>query len=127
LPIYSLPHPSPRAGFGFDNGASSQPATDSLVASDCILSGATVRHSILFSRARIGDGSVVEDSLLLPNGVIGRNVTVRRAIVDNHCVLPDGIRIGVYPDQDRSRFMVSEKGVTLVTAAMLGQTMQAKA
>lgn len=122
-PIYSLAHLSPGAGFGFDNGASSQLAIDSLVASDCILSGATVRHSMLFSKTRIGHGSVVEDSLLLPNVVIGRNVVLRRAIVDSHCVLPDGIRIGVDPEHDRSRFTVSEKGVTLVTPAMLRQAM----
>lgn len=74
-----------------------------------------------------GHGSVVEDSLLLPDLLIGRNVVLRRAIIDSHCVLPDVIRIGVDPDQDRSRFTVSEKGVTLVTPAMLGLTMQAEA
>lgn len=127
MPIYSLPHPSPSAGFGFHDGASSQLAIDSLVARDCILSGATVRHSMLFPETRIGHGSVVEDSLLLPDLVIGRNVVLRRAIIDSHCVLPDVIRIGVDPDQDRSRFTVSEKGVTLVTPAILGLTMQAEA
>lgn len=104
-PIYGRPQSSPRAGFGFDDGGRSHLAINSLVSSDCILGGATVRHSMLFSKARIGHGSVVEDSLLLP----------------------DGIRIGVDPGHDRSRFTVSEKGVTLVTPAMLGQAMHAEA
>ena len=61
------------------------------------------------------------DSLLLPDVVVGRNVVLRRAIVDKHCVLPDGIKIGLCPAEDRSRFTVTEQGVTLVTPEMLGQ------
>lgn len=75
----------------------------------------------------MGDGSVVEDSLVLPDVVVGRNVVLRRAIIDSHCVLPDGISIGVNADQDRSRFTVREKSVTLMTPAMLGQSVHAEA
>ena len=86
-----------------------------------IASGATIRRSLLFCKARVGEGSVVEDSLLLPDVVVGRSVVLRRAIIDKHCVLPDGIKIGVNPGEDRSRFRVTDKGVTLVTPEMLGQ------
>lgn len=89
--------------------------------SDGVVSSAMVRRSMLFSKPIIGHGSVIEDSLLLPGVVVGRNVMLRRTIIDSHCVLPDGIHIGVDPDADRLRFTVTEKGVTLVTPAMLGQ------
>lgn len=126
-PIHSMQHQSPPASYVFDDEGSRNRAFDSLVSSDCIFSGAMVRHSMLFSKAHVGNGSVVEDSLVLPDVVVGRNVVLRRAIIDSHCVLPDGISIGVDPDQDRSRFTVSEKGVTLVTPAMLGQSVHAEA
>ena len=124
-PIHSMQHQLPPASFVFDDEGRRNMAIDSLVSSDCIFSGTTVRHSMLFSKAHIGDGSVVEDSLVLPNVVVGRNVVLRRAIIDSHCVLPDGISIGGDLVQDRSRFTVSEKGVTLVTPAMLGQSVHA--
>ncbi len=125
-PIRSLPHQLPPAKFVFDGEGRRGMAIDSLVASGCIVSGATVRRSVLFSKARIGDGSLVEDSLVLPDVVIGRNAVVRRSIIDKHCVLPDGIKIGVYPSEDRSRFTVTDKGVTLVTPDMLGQCVHAR-
>ena len=125
-PIRSLQHQLPPAKFVFDEDGRRGMAVDSLVSSGCIVSGAAVRRSLLFSKVRVGDGSVVEDSLLLPNVVVGRNVVLRRAIIDKHCVLPDGMKIGVYPDEDRARFTVTDKGVTLVTPEMLGQNVHVR-
>jgi glucose-1-phosphate adenylyltransferase len=120
-PIRSLQQPLPPAKFVFDDEGRRGMAVDSLVSSGCIVSGATVRRSVLFSNARVEDGSVVEDSLLLPGVTVGRHAVLRRTIVDEDCVLPEGIKIGLYPSEDRARFTVTEKGVTLVTASMLGQ------
>ena len=120
-PIRGFQPQLPPAKFVFDEDGRRGMAVDSLVSSGCIVSGAAVRRSLLFSKVRVGDGSVIEDSLVLPNVVVGRHVVLRRAIIDKHCVLPDGMKIGVYPAEDRSCFMVTEKGVTLVTPAMLGQ------
>jgi glucose-1-phosphate adenylyltransferase len=120
-PIRGMPQPLSPVDVVCDEDGYCGMASDSLFTSGCIVSGATVRRSMLFSRARVGKGSLVEDSLLLPQVVVGRHVVLRRAIIDSHCVLPDGIHIGVDPSADRSRFTVSANGVTLVTPAMLGQ------
>jgi glucose-1-phosphate adenylyltransferase len=120
-PMRGMPRPLPPVDVVCDEAGFCGMAINSLFTSGCIVSGATVQRSMLFSRARVGRGSVVEDSLLLPHAVVGRHVVLRRAIIDSHCVLPDGIQIGVDPTHDRSRFTVSANGVTLVTAAMLGQ------
>jgi len=96
-------------------------AVDTLVSGGCIVSGATVRRSVLFSESRVDDGSLVEESLVLPGARVGRNVVVRRAIIDKRCVLTDGMTIGVDPVADRARFAVTENGITLVTPEMLGQ------
>ena len=120
-PIRTQEQHLPPAKFVFDDEGRRGQAIDSLVASGCIVSGATVRRSLLFSKVRVDDGSLVEDSLVLPHAVIGRRVVLRRAIVGERCVVPDGTRIGVHPAEDRAHYTVSEKGVTLVTREMLGQ------
>jgi glucose-1-phosphate adenylyltransferase len=113
------PH-RPPAKFVFDDLDRRGIAVDALVSDGCIVSGALVRRSILFYGARVGEGSVVEDSVVLPNVVIGRQVRLRRTIIDKHCVLPDGFEAGVDAAQDRARFNVTERGVVLVTPQMLG-------
>jgi glucose-1-phosphate adenylyltransferase len=122
-PIHSRPEPLAPAKFVSDGAGHRGTAVDSLVAGGCIVSGATVVRSVLFSKVRVGDASVVEDSLLLPGVVVGRGVTLRRVIVDTGCVVPDGLRVGVNPVEDRARFTVTEHGVVLVTPAMLAQAL----
>jgi glucose-1-phosphate adenylyltransferase len=118
-PIRGAPLHAPPAKFVFDDRARRGEAIDALVGAGCIVSGASVRRSVLFTQARAGDGSVVESSLLLPRAVVGRDCIVRRAIVDEGCVLPDGTRIGVDPATDAARFAISPGGVVVVTARML--------
>jgi len=124
-PILSLQRQLPPAKFMCDEPGRRGTALDSLVSSGCIVSGATVRRSILSSKVRVGEGSLVEDSVLLPNVVVGRRVRLWRAVVDMHCVLPDGFCAGVDPAHDRAHFHVTERGITLVTPEMLGQPMGA--
>lgn len=120
-PIRTLQYQLPPAKFVIDDEGRPGTAIDSLVSSGCIVSGATVRGSILFSKVRVGEGSVIEDSLVLPDVVVGRHVQLRRAIVDKHCVLPDGLKVGFSAAEDGARFTISDKGITLVTPEMLGQ------
>lgn len=109
----------PGARFATDEAGRVGLATDSIVCGGCVVTGASVRRSLLSPQVHVGEGSVIEDSVLLPGVRVGRNVVLRRAIVDEHCVLPDGIKIGVWPDEDGARFTVTASGVTLVTAGML--------
>jgi glucose-1-phosphate adenylyltransferase len=118
-PILSLQAQLPPAKFVFDDEGRRGLAVDSLVSSGCIVSGATIRRSVLFAKVRVDEHSVIEDSLVLPGAMVGRHVTLRRAIVDKRCVLPDGLKVGVFPDEDRARFHVTERGVTLVMPQML--------
>lgn len=118
-PILSLQPQLPPAKFVFEEPQRRGTALDSLVSSGCIVSGATVRRSLLSSKVRVGDRSLIEDSVILPNVVIGRDVVLRRAVIDKRCVLPDGFQAGLDVDHDRARFYVSERGVVLVTPRML--------
>jgi glucose-1-phosphate adenylyltransferase len=120
-PILSTQPQLPPAKFVFDDDTRRGTALDSLVSDGCIVSGAAVRRSILFSKVRVGDHSLVEDSVVLPNVLIGRHVVLKRAIVDKRCVLPDGFRAGLNADEDRAHFHVTDRGVVLITPEMLGQ------
>lgn len=109
------------AKFVFDDAGRRGTAVDSLVAGGCIVSGGVVRRSILFTGVKVLDGSLVEDSVVLPSVSIGRGVTLQRTIIDKRCVLPDGFTAGVNAAQDRARFNVTEHGICLITPDMLGQ------
>ncbi len=121
-PILSLQRQLAPAKFVFDEAGRRGEAHNSLVSSGCIVSGANVRHSILFSKVKVREGSVIEDSVVLPNVTIGKGVSLRRTIIDKHCKLPDGFVAGLDAAQDRMRgFHVSDNGITLITPEMLGQ------
>jgi glucose-1-phosphate adenylyltransferase len=119
-PVLGRQPTRPPAKFVFDDVGRRGTAVDSLVSAGCIVSGATVRRSILFHGVKVAEGSLVEDSVVLPNATIGRGVTLHRTIVDKRCVVPDGFSAGVNPERDRARLHVTERGVCLVTPQMLG-------
>ncbi len=121
-PIWTYQEQLPPAKFVFDDENRRGKAIDSLVSGGCIISGASVRRSVLFSDVRIEAYSQVEDSVILPKVTIGENVLLKRVIIDRGCVIPDGLHAGVNPEEDRKRFHVSDKGITLITPEMLGQS-----
>jgi glucose-1-phosphate adenylyltransferase len=120
-PIWTYQEQLPPAKFVFDEDGRRGMAVDSMVSGNCIISGAVVRRSLLFSSVHVDERSLIEDAVILPKVRIGRNVVIKRAIVDKRCSIPDGMRIGVDPEEDARRFQVTEKGIVLVTPEMLGQ------
>jgi glucose-1-phosphate adenylyltransferase len=120
-PIWTYQEQLPPAKFVFDDDERRGMAVDSLVSGGCIISGAKVRHSLLFSNVHVHSYASVEDSVVLPGVDIARGVVLKRAVVDKHCRLPEGLTVGLDPEQDRKRFHVTPGGVTLVIPEMLGQ------
>ncbi|OIQ99179.1 glucose-1-phosphate adenylyltransferase [mine drainage metagenome] len=120
-PIWTYQEQLPPAKFVFDEDGRRGMAVDSLVSGGCIISGATVRRSLLFSSVRIEARASVEDSVILPSVEIGRGAIIKRAVLDRRCKIPEGMVVGVDPDEDRRRFHVTAKGITLITPEMLGQ------
>ncbi|XEC94642.1 glucose-1-phosphate adenylyltransferase [Paenibacillus tarimensis] len=73
--------------------ASTAKVTRSLVNEGCMVYG-DVDHSVLFYGVHVGKGSVIQDSVIMPNVRIGENVTIRRAIIGSGTVVRDGALIG---------------------------------
>ncbi len=120
-PIWTHQEQLPPAKFVFDEPNRRGCAVDSVVSGGCIVSGSTVKRSMLFSDVRVNSYSLIEDSVILPDVDVGRYVVIKRAIIDKGCNIPDGLEIGVDIESDKKRFYVSENGITLVTPDMLGQ------
>lgn len=120
-PIWTHQEQLPPAKFVFDDEERRGIAIDSMVSGGCIISGARIERSLLFSDVRVNSYSEISDSVILPSVEIGRYVRLNRVVVDKRCVIPDGLEVGFNPAEDAKRFHVTEKGVTLITPDMLGQ------
>jgi glucose-1-phosphate adenylyltransferase len=120
-PIWTYQEQLPPAKFIFDDEGRRGAAMDSMVSGGCIISGSTVRRSLLFSSVRINSYCTIEDSVILPQVEVGRHAVLKRVVIDKACNIPPGLHVGVDPVEDRKRFHVTDKGVTLITPEMLGQ------
>jgi len=120
-PIWTYQEQLPPAKFIFNDADRCGMAVDSMLAGGCIVSGARVQHSLLFSQVRVHSFSTVEDSVIFPDVDIGRHCRIRSALIDRGCRIPEGTRIGFDLEKDAERFHVSPKGIVLITPEMLGQ------
>jgi len=118
-PIWTYQVHQPPAKFILDEDSRRGMAINSMVSGGCIISGAVVRESMVFSNVHIEEGSRIERSVLLPNVSIGHNCTITGAILDEGCDIPDGTRIGIDSRDDAQRFHLTENNVVLVTADMM--------
>ncbi len=118
-PIWTYQVHSPPAKFVLDEDGRRGMAINSVVSGGCIISGSTVRGSLLFSDVRVDERSFVEDAVVLPRVEIGKSCHVRRAILDEGCQVPDNMQIGLDRSADARRFHLTDNGVVLVTADML--------
>jgi glucose-1-phosphate adenylyltransferase len=79
-----------------------------------IVSGSTVRDSVISADVMIEDGALVEGSVLLPGVRVGKGAVVRRAILDKNVQVAEGAEIGVDLAADRQRWTVSTGGVVVL-------------
>lgn len=124
-PILTYQRQLPSAKFVFQDADRTGKALDSIVSGGCVISGAEIQHSLLFSQVQVHSYSRVEESVVLPEVNIGRHCRIKRAIIDRGCRLPEGTIIGEDRKADAKRFRVTDNGIVLVTPSMLGQEVAA--
>ncbi len=118
-PIFTYQDQLPPAKFVFDQNTRRGHAVDSIVANGCIVSGSTVRKSLLFNSVRVHSFCEIEDAVLLPDVIVNRNCKLKKVIVDRGCEIPEGLVVGEDPKLDAKRFFRTEKGVVLINGEML--------
>jgi glucose-1-phosphate adenylyltransferase len=113
-PIHTWVEPLPPAKFVFEDPGRTGVATDSMVCAGVVISGGTVRRSVISPGVRVHSYAEVEDSVLMPGAEVARSAVVHRAILDKDVRIGPGVRIGVDAEADRERFTVSDSGVVVL-------------
>ena len=114
-PIRTYQRQYPPAKFVFAEPGRTGQATDSIVSAGCIVSGSSVRNSILSPDVRVNSYSDVDASILFSHVNVGRHCRIRRAIIDRDVHIPEGTTIGYDVEADRQRYFVTDSGITVVT------------
>ena len=120
-PIWTSQEQLPPAKFIFDEDDRRGMAVDSMVSGGCIISGAHVHHSLLFSSVTVNECSYIDSSVVLPDVQIGKHCRISHAVIEKGCEIADHTIIGENREDDEKRFFISPNGVVLVTPEMLGQ------
>jgi len=118
-PINTASYPDPSAKFSYDEHGNVGSAVGSIVSGGCIFSGGRVRGSVVGRGVRMHGESLVEESILLDNCVIGAGCKIRRAILDECVTIPDGQHIGYDLEEDRRRYHVSDSGIVVCARRIL--------
>jgi glucose-1-phosphate adenylyltransferase len=118
-PIWTYQQQLPPAKFVFNDPDRRGEAVDSMVSGGCIISGAHVERSLLFSSVRVNSWAQTHEAVLLPEVNVGRHARLTKTVIDRGCHIPDGLVVGEDPQLDAQRFYRSEGGVALITADML--------
>jgi glucose-1-phosphate adenylyltransferase len=118
-PLWTYAEISPPAKFVHDLEGRRGSAVASLVSGDCIISGSHLRRCLCFTGVRSNSFSVLEDAVILPRCKIGRSARLRRVVLDRDVVIPEGLVVGEDPKLDAQRFRRTDKGICLITQAMI--------
>jgi glucose-1-phosphate adenylyltransferase len=118
-PIWTYGEVVPPAKFVHDVEGRRGEAISSLVSGGCIISGASARRSLLFTGVHLHSFARLEGAVLLPRVDVGQGARLSKVVVDRNVRIPPGLIVGEDPIEDARRFRRTEKGVCLITQAML--------
>jgi glucose-1-phosphate adenylyltransferase len=118
-PVWTYQQQLPPAKFVFDDDDRRGMAVDSMVSGGCIISGAQVKSSLLFSGVRVNSYAQTCEAVLLPEVHVGRYARLNKVVVDRGCQIPENLVVGEDPVLDAKRFHRSDGGVVLISADML--------
>ena len=118
-PIWTYGEVTPPAKFVHDISGRRGHAVSSLVSGGCIVSGAAIRRSLLFTGVRVNSFTTLEEAVVLPRVVIGRNSSLKKVVIDSEVIIPEGLVVGEDPELDAKRFRRTENGVVLITQPMI--------
>ncbi|MDX9976075.1 MAG: sugar phosphate nucleotidyltransferase, partial [FCB group bacterium] len=114
-PIRTLPMTLPPGRFWCPGDRDqSNNFVDTLISPCCEIGGATIERSVLSPEVCVEPGAHIEDSIILHSTHVGKGARIRRAIVEKHVVIPDGVEIGYDPEEDARHYQVTPEGIVVV-------------
>ena len=118
-PIWTHSELTPPAKFIHDEDGRRGSAVSSLVSGGCIVSGSSIKKSLLFTGVHANSYSSIDGGVILPYVSIGRSARLTNVVVDRSVIIPEGLVVGEDPILDAQRFRRSEKGICLITQPMI--------
>lgn len=118
-PIWTYSEITPPAKFVHDEDGRRGKAVSSLVSGGCIVSGAELRRTLLFTGVHVHSYSQIEGGVILPYAEIGQHARLKNVVVDRGVRIPDGLVVGDDPVLDAKRFRRTDKGICLITEPMI--------
>jgi glucose-1-phosphate adenylyltransferase len=118
-PIWTYAEITPPAKFVHDVEGRRGIGTSSLVSGGCIVSGSTLRHSLLCTGVHLHSFGHVENAVILPQVEIGRHARLTNVIIDSGVKIPAGLVVGEDPEHDAARFRRTPLGICLITQPMV--------
>jgi glucose-1-phosphate adenylyltransferase len=118
-PIWTHAEITPPAKFVHDEEGRRGEAVTSLVSGGCIISGAALRRSLLFTGVHLHSYAKVENAVILPYADVGQGARLANVVIDRGVRIPPGLVVGEDPEHDAKRFRTTEHGICLITQAMI--------
>jgi glucose-1-phosphate adenylyltransferase len=118
-PIWSYAEITPPAKFVHDEEGRRGEAVTSLVSGGCIVSGAALRRSLLFTGVHLHSHAKVENAVVLPYVDVGEHARLHNVVVDRGVKIPNGLVVGEDPELDSKRFRRTPNGICLITQPMI--------
>jgi len=118
-PIWTYAEVTPPAKFVHDKDDRRGQAVSSLVSGGCIVSGAALRRTLLFTGVRVNSYTHMEEAVVMPYVDVGRHSILKRVVIDRGVQIPEGLVVGEDPDLDAKRFRRTANGICLITQAMI--------
>ncbi len=118
-PIWTYAEVTPPAKFVHDEDSRRGMAVSSLVSGGCIVSGASLKRTLLFTGVRVNSFTHMEEAVVMPYVEIGRKASLKKVVIDRGVVIPEGLVVGEDPELDAKRFRRTESGVCLITKPMI--------
>jgi glucose-1-phosphate adenylyltransferase len=118
-PIWTYGEITPPAKFVHNDDGRRGRAVDALVSGGCIISGASVNRSLLFTGVHVHSFATVENAVIMPRVDVGRGARLSRVVIDADVRIPEGLVVGEDHDRDAQRFRRTENGICLITQPMI--------
>jgi glucose-1-phosphate adenylyltransferase len=122
-PIWSHAEITPPAKFVHDEDGRRGEAVTSLVSGGCIVSGASIRRSLLFTGVQLHSYAKIENAVVLPYVNIGRGARLKNVVIDRGVQIPEGLVVGEDPELDGNKFRTTQQGISLITQPMIDRLM----